>query len=55
MLIEQIIEFELKGSGPFACTSTPTTAYFYDKKKFSSELLFSAKILRAAMYLTSPY
>ena len=28
MLIEQIIEFELRGSGPLGRTCTPTTGYF---------------------------
>ena len=33
MLIEQIIEFKLKGFGPPSRTCTPTTGYFYDKTK----------------------
>ena len=47
MLIEQIIEFELRGLGPlkfkfnntFARTYTPTTGYFYEKTKISEENL----------------
>ena len=34
MLIEQIIEFELKGPGPPGRTCTPKTGYFYDNKNF---------------------
>ena len=60
MLIEQMIEFELRGAGPPSRTCTPMTGYFYDKTKISkeidkssSELLFTAKILQEApMYLT---
>ena len=35
MLIEQIIEFELKGPVSPSCTCTPKTGYFYDKAKIS--------------------
>ena len=57
MLIEQIIEFELRGPGPPGCTCTPTTGCFHDKTKklFGKSLsgsLFTAKILQEAMYLT---
>ena len=31
MLIEQIIEFKLKGLGPLNRTCTPTTGYFHVK------------------------
>ena len=31
VLIEQIIEFELKGPGPPGRTCTPITGYFHDK------------------------
>ena len=31
MLIEQIIEFELRGPRPPGCTYTHTASYFYDK------------------------
>ena len=37
MLIEQIIEFELRGPGLLGRTCTPTTGYFYDKTKISKE------------------
>ena len=37
MLIEQIIEFELGGSGPPGRTCTPTTDHFHDKTKISKE------------------
>ena len=33
MLIEQIIEFELREPGPPGRTCTPKTAFFYDKTK----------------------
>ena len=39
MLIEQIIEFELRGSGPIDRTCTPTTGYFYVKAKIAEENL----------------
>ena len=63
MLIEQIIEFQLSGLGP----PGRTTAYMYSyywltscqnknlEGKFSSGLLFTAKILQEAMCLTYPY
>ena len=34
-LIEQIIEFELRGLGPPARTCTPTAGSFHDKAKIS--------------------
>ena len=37
MLIEQIVEFELRGSGPLCRTCTPTIRYFHDKTKISKE------------------
>ena len=47
MLIEQIIEFELKRSGHFGRTCTPKTGYFHYKQnlnsKFSNKCLFTAK------------
>ena len=56
MFIKQIIKFELRGPWPPARTCTPTTGYFYDKTKISSSgLLFAAKILQDAMYLTFSY
>ena len=40
MLIEQIIEFELRGpNDTFTRTCTPTTGYFYEKTKISKENL----------------
>ena len=39
MLIEQFIEFELRGPGPPGHTYTPITAYFHDKTKISKENL----------------
>ena len=35
MLIEEIINFELRGPGPPGRTCTPTAGYFYDKTKIS--------------------
>ena len=37
MLIEQIIEFKLKGAGAPGHTCTPTTGNFYEKTKVSTE------------------
>ena len=37
MLIQQIIEFELKGPGLSGRTCTSITAYFHDKTKISKE------------------
>ena len=39
MLIEQIIEFKLRGLGPLNRTCTPTTGYFHVKTKISKENL----------------
>ena len=39
MLIEQIIEFKLRGLGPLNRTCTPTTDYFHVKTKISMENL----------------
>ena len=39
MLIEQIIEFELKGPGPPGRTCTPLTGELHDKTKTSKENL----------------
>ena len=39
MLIEQIIEFELRGLGPLDRTCPPTTGYFHVKTKISTENL----------------
>ena len=35
MLVEQIIEFELRGPGPPSRTCTLKHGYFYDKTKIS--------------------
>ena len=35
MLIEQIIEFELRGPLPSGRTCSPTTGYFHEKTKIS--------------------
>ena len=45
MLIEQIIEFELKGPGPLSRTCTPITVYFYDKKQKSLGKIFEWVII----------
>ena len=39
MLIEQIIEFKLRGLGPLNCTYTATTGYFHVKTKIFKENL----------------
>ena len=49
MLIEQIIEFELMGSGPPCRACTSTAGYFYDKTKTSK------KNLRVDYYLLLKY
>ena len=56
MRIEQIIEFQLRGSGPLGRTCTPIIGKLHDKTKISSGkssngLLFIAKILQEAMCL----
>ena len=56
MLIEQIVELQLRGPGPLGLTCTSITGYFHDKTKISKENLSStAKMLHATMHLTSPY
>ena len=60
MLVEQIIEIESRGPGPPGRTCTPKTGYCHDKtkiskKKSSSGLLFTAKMLQETMHLTFPY
>ena len=35
MLMEQIIEFELRGLGPPSRTCTPKPGYFHDKTKIA--------------------
>ena len=39
MLIEQIIELQLRGPGPPGGTRTPITGYFHDKTRISKENL----------------
>ena len=39
MLIEQIIEFKLRGLGPLNRTCTSTSGYFHVKTKISKENL----------------
>ena len=39
MLIERIIELQLRGPGPPDQTCTPITGYFHDKTKISKENL----------------
>ena len=39
MLIEEIIELQLRGPGPPGRTRTPITGYFHDKKKISKKNL----------------
>ena len=39
MLIEQIIELQLRGPGPPDQTCTPITGYFHDKTKISKQNL----------------
>ena len=60
MLIEIIVELQLRGPGPPGLTCTSITGYFHDKTKISKENLrvgfsFTAKMLRKTMHLTSPY
>ena len=42
MLIEQIIEFELRGSGPFGRICAFTTGYFHDMTKQKSRGILSS-------------
>ena len=58
MRIEQIIEFELRGSGPPGCTYNPKTGYFHEKTKISKanrrmNHYLQLKILQEAMHLAS--
>ena len=39
MLIEQIVELQLRGPGPPGLTCTSITGYFHDKRKISEENL----------------
>ena len=59
MLIEHIIEFELRGACPPDRTCALRVVIFMTKnknlkEKFSNGLLFTAKILLEAMYFTFP-
>ena len=62
MLIEQIVEFELRRTGPLGRLCTSTTGYFHYMTKQKSLrnivewiiLLFTAKILQEAMYRAFP-
>ena len=49
MLIEQIIEFQLRGPGPPGRTCTPITGYLHDKTKILKENL------RVGYYLLLKY
>ena len=51
MLIEQIIELQLRGPGPPDQTNTPLTGNFHDKTKTSQANLRVEETMR----LTSPY
>ena len=58
MLIEQTIEFQLRGPGPPGRTCTSITVIFMIKQKSPSRIfegiLFTAIILLEAMFFTSP-
>ena len=54
MLIEQIIKVEWREPGPPGRTCISITAYFHDKRKSSSGLLFTAKILQEECALFPP-
>ena len=58
MLIEQIIEFELRGPGPLTVRVLYDWLFSWQNKnlkgKSSNGLLFTVKILLEAMYLTFP-
>ena len=60
MLIEQIVEYQLRGPGPLGLTCTSITGYFHNKAKISKEksssgFSFTAKMLHETMHLTSPH
>ena len=60
MLIEQIIEFELRGLGPLVVHVLLQLVIFVTKQKslkknLLGQVLFTAKIFQKAMYVTSPY
>ena len=60
MLIEQIIEFKVRGHGPCGRTCTPVLVIFMTKQKYIRNifawiiLLFTSTTLQAAMYIVSP-
>ena len=58
MLIKQIIKFELRGPGPLAVRVLYNWLFSWQNKnlkgKSSNGLLFTAKTLLEAMYLTFP-
>ena len=60
MLIEEIVEFELRSPGPLVvqCTYIPKAGYFHDKTKVSKANLWlnylMLKMLRKTMYLAFP-
>ena len=63
MLIEKIIEFELRGPGSSSRIRVSKTSYFHDMAKQKSlknvveciNVLITAEILQEAICLTSPY
>ena len=60
MLIERMIELQLRRPEPSGRTCTPITGYFHDKTKIlneksSSRLLFTAKMLQETMHFIFPY
>ena len=58
MFTEQTIEFNLRGHGPLAVHVLIQLVIFMTKQKILRKifaLLFTAKTLQKAMYLTSPY
>ena len=60
MLIEQIIEFELRGWAPWPYHVLLQLVIFITKQKIFKkyllgQVLFTAEIFQEAMYVTSPY
>ena len=60
MLVEQIIEFELRGPRLHGCTCNPKTGHYCDNIKiaeanFRVNYYSPLKILQKAMYLIFPY
>ena len=57
ILIEQFIEFQLKGPGPLGRKCTPKTVYFHGKKILQTNLQWHyllQEILQEAMYIATP-